>query len=132
MTEREEKEPTVIDELNKSLKDNTLANLDARFNNPDVVVMDISMPVMDGLEATRQILADFPETRVLMLSSYDDEEFIKKALEAGASGYIVKEAIASELLQAIRSLYRGKRYFCREISDKVNSFIEMDSDSWVA
>src|ERR1044071_3247113 len=66
-----------------------------RFNNPNVVIMDISMPVMDGLEATRQILADFPETRVLMLSSYDDEEFIKKALEAGASGYIVKEAIAS-------------------------------------
>ena len=101
-----------------------------RFNRPDVVIMDISMPVMDGLEATRQILKDFPDTRVLMLSSYDDQEFIRRTLESGASGYMVKEAIAGQLLGAIRSLYNGRRYFCREIIDKVGSYSEEDSNSW--
>lgn len=102
----------------------------ARLHRPDVVLMDISMPIMDGLEATRQILADFPNTRVLILSSYDDPEFIKRALECGASGYMVKEALASQLLEAVRALYKGKRYFSREITDKVGSLIEKDSDSW--
>jgi DNA-binding NarL/FixJ family response regulator len=104
------------------------AIISARFNHPDVVVMDISMPVMDGIEATRQILAELPETRVLMLSSYSDLQNIKRALHAGAVGYMVKDSIASEILVGIRSLFKGKRYFSSEIADKVSTFIE-DSDS---
>ena len=101
----------------------------ARFSQPDVVVMDISMPVMDGLDATRKILQEYPVMRVLMLSSFDTEEYILRALKAGATGYMVKNAIAGELVEAIRSLYGGMRYFCRQIRDKVNLYIEQDSDS---
>jgi two-component system, NarL family, nitrate/nitrite response regulator NarL len=102
----------------------------ARFNRPDVVIMDISMPQMDGLEATHQILADFPSTKVLMLSGHNDEAYIKRPLDAGAAGYIVKEAVVSQLLEAVRSIYDGKRYFCREVADKVYSYIDEDSNSW--
>ena len=101
----------------------------ARFNHPDVVVMDISMPVMDGLEATHQILTDFPNTRVLMLSGHNDPNYIRHALEVGASGYVLKEAIVSEILEAIRSVYGGSRYFCREIADKASLYIDSDIDS---
>lgn len=92
----------------------------AHSHRPDIVIMDISMSLMDGLEATRQILADIPDIRVLMLSSHDNQEYIQSALEAGAVGYVVKEAIAREMLEAIRSLFGGGRYFCREIIDKVD------------
>src|SRR5262249_7385596 len=99
------------------------------FQASSIVVMDISMPVMDGLEATRQILADFPDTPVLILSAYDGPTDIEIALEAGVRGYIVKDTMATELIEAIRSLYKGKRYFGREIADKVDSRNAEDSDS---
>ena len=102
----------------------------ARFSQPDVIIMDISMPVMDGLDATGQILADFPDMRILMLSGHDDREYIKRAMEVGASGYILKESVVSELLEAIRSLYSGRRYFCRQILGKIKANIGDNSDSW--
>jgi two-component system response regulator NreC len=75
---------------------------------PDVVVMDISMPLMNGLEATRQIKRQCPDARVLILTQYDNEEYIRQALEAGAMGYILKDAAADELIHAIRSVQRGE------------------------
>jgi DNA-binding NarL/FixJ family response regulator len=75
---------------------------------PDVVVMDISMPLMNGLEATRQIKRQCPDARVLILTQYDNEEYIRQALEAGAMGYILKDAAAGELIHAIRSVQRGE------------------------
>jgi DNA-binding NarL/FixJ family response regulator len=86
--------------------------------------MDISMPPMDGLEATRQILKDLPYSRVLTLSSHDNPMYIRDALEAGAKGYVVKDAIASELIEAMRSLYHGRRYFSHQIADVVNQYID--------
>ena len=76
--------------------------------NPDVVIMDIAMPLLNGLEATRQIKAQCPGVRVLILTMHDNEEYIRQVLEAGAMGYILKDAAARELISAIRSVYRGE------------------------
>jgi len=75
---------------------------------PDVVIMDIAMPLLNGLEATRQIRQQCPHVRVLILSMHENEEYIRQVLEAGAMGYILKDAAARELISAIRSVYRGE------------------------
>jgi len=75
---------------------------------PDVVLMDIAMPLLNGLEATRQIKRQCPKVKVLILSMYDNEEYIRQALEAGAMGYILKDAAARELISAIRDVHRGE------------------------
>jgi len=75
---------------------------------PDVVLMDISMPRLNGLEATSQIKKFIPEAKVLILTMYDNEEYIRKALASGAMGYILKDAAARELLGAIRAVFRGE------------------------
>jgi DNA-binding NarL/FixJ family response regulator len=75
---------------------------------PDVVVMDIAMPLLNGLEATRQIRRDFPQVRVLILTMHENEEYIRQVLAAGALGYVLKDAAARDLLGAIRSVYQGE------------------------
>jgi two-component system response regulator NreC len=75
---------------------------------PNVVLMDIAMPLLNGLEATRQIKHEYPEIHVLVLTMYDNEEYFREMLEAGASGYIVKRAAATELVTAIRAVYNGE------------------------
>jgi DNA-binding NarL/FixJ family response regulator len=77
---------------------------------PDVVLMDIAMPSMNGLEATRRILQECPRTKVLILSMYTNEEYLKEALRAGAAGYLLKDANRHELESAIKSVYRGDTY----------------------
>lgn len=78
-----------------------------RREQPDVVLMDIRMPQMDGVEATRRIKAEFPQIHVIILTTYSDDEFIFEALKAGAVGYMVKDLPASELVQAIRTVQQG-------------------------
>ncbi|HEY0606993.1 MAG TPA: response regulator transcription factor [Herpetosiphonaceae bacterium] len=75
---------------------------------PDVVLMDLQMPVLDGAEATRQIRAHFPDARILVLTTYATDEFIFKALRAGAQGYLLKDASADELLGAIQAIHQGQ------------------------
>lgn len=75
---------------------------------PDVVLMDIAMPLLNGLEATRQIKRDHPHVAVLVLTMHDNEEYVRQALSAGASGYVLKQAAASELVAAIRAVHRGE------------------------
>jgi two-component system response regulator NreC len=70
--------------------------------------MDIAMPMLNGLEATRQIKKQHPEVKVLVLTMYDHEEYFRQLLEAGASGYIIKRAAAGELVAAIRAVYNGQ------------------------
>ena len=88
----------------------------ARITCPNIAVMDISMPVMDGIEATRQILEICPHTRIVTLSMYQTEEYVQRALNAGAFGYVLKDAAANELVEAVRSLHTGKRYFSRQVA----------------
>jgi DNA-binding NarL/FixJ family response regulator len=75
---------------------------------PDVVLMDIAMPILNGLEATRQIKRDVPKVKVLILSMHDDDAYIQQALTYGAMGYILKDASASELLSAIFTVHKGE------------------------
>src|SRR2546421_9805178 len=86
---------------------------------PDVVVMDIAMPVLNGLEATRQITRAIPSTKVLILSSYSDDEYVQQLTEAGAAGYLVKQTAATDLLKAIREAYRGNAYFSPAIAKRL-------------
>jgi two-component system NarL family response regulator len=76
---------------------------------PDVVLMDLSMPVMDGLEATRAILEEFPDARIIVLTTYVGDEDIHRALEAGAMGYLVKDMMVAEILMIIRRVMSGQR-----------------------
>ena len=82
----------------------------ARAHEPDVVLMDLRMPRIEGAEATRQILAALPRTRVLVLTTYADDESLFPALQAGARGYLTKDATAEEIEQAIRALAAGHTY----------------------
>jgi DNA-binding NarL/FixJ family response regulator len=77
-------------------------------DKPDVVLMDIAMPLLNGLEATRQVKNDYPQTKVLILTMHDNEEYIRQALVNGAMGYILKDASAHELLDAIHAVHRGE------------------------
>ena len=79
----------------------------ARAELPDIVLMDLRMPRLEGAEATRQILASLPDTRVLVLTTYADDEFLFPALQAGARGYLTKDATAEEIEHAIRALIAG-------------------------
>jgi DNA-binding NarL/FixJ family response regulator len=76
--------------------------------DPDVVVMDIAMPLLNGLEATRQIKRSHPQVKVLILTMHENEEYIRQVLATGAMGYILKDAAARELLGAIRAVHRGE------------------------
>ena len=86
---------------------------------PDVVLMDITMPALNGLEATRQIKQRFPEVKVLILTRHANEEYIFQILRAGASGYVVKKAAPTELLLAIKAVYRGDSFLSPSISRQV-------------
>ena len=83
---------------------------------PDVVMMDISMPVMNGIEATKQICAVCEKTKVVVLSMYHTNDYIQRALDAGAAGYLLKDSAGTDLIAAIRALHAGKSYFNQKIT----------------
>jgi DNA-binding NarL/FixJ family response regulator len=84
--------------------------------HPDVIVMDIAMPLMNGLQATEQILETSPKTRILILSSHPDPEYIKQAVISGASGYLIKQSSTHVLPQAVREVFDGNSFFCAPIA----------------
>jgi two-component system, NarL family, nitrate/nitrite response regulator NarL len=88
----------------------------ARSLAPEVIIMDVNMPGMDGIEATRRILKAAPETRVLVLSMYGHKEFVLELLDAGVSGYLLKNAGKAELIEALNTVMTGKRYLAKEIA----------------
>ncbi len=80
-----------------------------QLHRPDLVLMDVRMPVMDGLAATKAIIADDPDARIIVLTTFDGDEDIHRALEAGALGYLLKDMLRTEVLGAIRDVLRGRR-----------------------
>lgn len=86
---------------------------------PDVVVMDIAMPEMDGVEATRHIVDKCPNTRVLILSMYLSAEHIHRSLQAGAKGYVLKDSAGDEVVEAVRALRAGRRYLSHRITESM-------------
>jgi two-component system response regulator NreC len=83
---------------------------------PDVVLMDIAMPIMDGIEATRRIHKEFPKVKILALTQYDDKAYVFPVIEAGASGFISKTAASSELATGIRSVHRGDSFLSPSVA----------------
>jgi DNA-binding NarL/FixJ family response regulator len=89
----------------------------AMESRPDIVLMDHGMPILNGTEATRLIRERCAETRVIMLSMYSDAVHVYRALQAGATGYIIKRSVAKEVVDAIRAVYRGGRYLSKQLVD---------------
>ena len=100
---------------------------------PDVVLMDIRMPIMDGREATRIICQQFPKTKVLVVSTFDEDEYITQAIKAGAKGYLLKDMPVEELAQAIRLVYRGYSQMgpglMEKMLDRLNEIPDAEEES---
>ncbi len=90
--------------------------------SPHVVLMDITMPELNGMDATRQLKKKYPEVKILILSMHTSEEYIFETLRAGASGYLVKRSATTDLIQAIHVAHRGDSYLSPDISNKVISY----------
>src|SRR5437660_8020743 len=95
----------------------------AERERPDVVLMDLRMPVKDGAQATREIRRRLPETQVLVLTTYADDESLFPALEAGARGYLTKDASAEEIERAIRALVAGRTHLDPQIQERLISAV---------
>ncbi|HEX7470597.1 MAG TPA: response regulator transcription factor [Verrucomicrobiae bacterium] len=89
--------------------------------NPDLVLMDLRMPVKDGIEATAEIRNKFPTARILMLTTYDGDEDIHKALQAGAQGYVLKNSTAEALIPALRAVAAGQQWIPKDIASRLVS-----------
>lgn len=94
---------------------------------PDVAIIDIAMPVLDGIEVTRQIKALYPATAVLILTAHDNDQFIYKLLEAGAAGYLLKSVRSQELVDAVRALHAGESVLHPAIARKVLNYFASPS-----
>ena len=104
----------------------------ARQAKPDIILMDIAMPLLNGLEATRQIKRILPDAKVVALTMYNDEEYVFQILKAGASGYLIKETATNELINAINSVRAGNPFFSPQISRKImESYLKEDEEKKV-
>src|SRR5580698_9215059 len=91
----------------------------ATKTTPDIVIMDVMMPLMNGLEGTRQVLKNVPTTKVLVLSSYGDDDYVQQLTEVGASGYLIKQTAGDDLLLAIREVQKGNAFFRTAIAKRL-------------
>ncbi|MEO1443040.1 MAG: response regulator transcription factor, partial [Chloroflexota bacterium] len=94
---------------------------------PDLVLMDLKMPVMNGILATRKIIERFPNMKVLVLTTYDADEWVFDAVRAGASGYLLKDATRDEILSAIARVMEGNTQVSPAIADKLYSYVRGDT-----
>jgi DNA-binding NarL/FixJ family response regulator len=93
-----------------------------RAHRPDVTLMDLRMPQLDGIEAVKQIRAEFPEAKIIALTSFDGDQEIYRALEAGVRGYLLKEMVHTEVLRAIRLVHSGKRLMPPEVAERLTEY----------
>lgn len=93
----------------------------AKASNPDVVVLDVSMPGGSGLRAAAELRREVPEARVLILSMYDNAEYVMEAVRAGASGYILKDSAATDLRSAVTAVHEGHQFFSQPVADKLSA-----------
>ena len=93
-----------------------------RESHPDVTLMDLRMPELDGIAATRAIRQEFPAARIIALTSYEGDEDIYRALDAGVWGYLLKEAVHAEVLRAIRTVHAGKRLMPSEVARRLSEY----------
>jgi DNA-binding NarL/FixJ family response regulator len=100
----------------------------ARTLRPDVVLMDIAMPVLNGLEATRQILAANPAAKILILSAHSDDEYIERMNDAGVAGFLEKQTSAEILTKAIREVVKGNRFFSPAIAKRLHAAVGQTRD----
>jgi DNA-binding NarL/FixJ family response regulator len=110
-------------ELIGQAQDGRQAVAQAKKLHPDVVLMDIAMPLLNGLEATRQVLKAAPATKVVILSAHSDDAYVKNAIESGASGFMLKQTSSHDVCMAIREVQKGKTFFSPSISrrfDRIN------------
>jgi DNA-binding NarL/FixJ family response regulator len=92
---------------------------EAKRLKPNVVLQDLAMPLLNGLEAARQIAKEVPSTRVLILSAYNDDAYIEHAIKAGAAGYLMKETVGDDLLRAIREIAKGNAFFSPPVARRL-------------
>ena len=90
---------------------------------PDLVITDIKMPIMDGIEASKKIAAQFPDMGIIGLSMFDEDDLIIDMLEAGAKGYLLKNANKQQIIEAIKTVYNGDPYYCKTTSNKLTQMI---------
>jgi DNA-binding NarL/FixJ family response regulator len=90
-----------------------------KWKKPDIVLMDIQMPVLNGVEATAMIKKEFPDIKIIVLTTFNDDEYIYEALKNGASGYLLKDASPSEIAKAVRTVYNGGALIQSEVAVKV-------------
>ena len=95
---------------------------------PEIVVMDITMPLLNGLEATRQILKAYPATKVLILSAHSDAEYVEQVVKAGARGYLLKQSSGEVLAKAVRELHQGKTFFTPAIAKRLQESFQKSED----
>jgi len=88
----------------------------AEEQSPDVVIMDLAMPIMNGIEATRRIVAKSPHTAVVILSMHQDESYVLGSLNAGAKGYLLKDSMRREVIEAVRAVSQGRSFLTRKVS----------------
>lgn len=102
----------------------------ARKLKPDVIILDIGMPILDGLEATRQIREAAPNTEILILTMHESNQMVRRVLEAGARGYVLKSDLAGHLVKAVKGVARGKVYLTPKVSEIVlEGFLSKGMDS---
>jgi DNA-binding NarL/FixJ family response regulator len=100
-------------------------------HDPDVAVMDISMPELNGIEAIQQMLPRHPRLKVVVLSIHESKPYVLRALRAGALSYLIKETAGLEVVEAVRAVYRGRRYLSQRIADLLMDASLQKLDSWI-